>query len=105
MKDPSKNPDEEMRTSYVGTRGYQAPELLTRKSYTKACDIFSCGVVLFILLTGYPPFDQAAKTDKWYRPLAKGDAKAFWKQHKGCGVPADCQSLIEKMLIYKAQDR
>merc|ERR1719228_945490 len=49
-----------------GTRGYQAPELLKGEAYTKACDIFSCGVVLFILITGYPPFEQAWRADKWY---------------------------------------
>jgi len=47
-----------------GTRGYQAPELLKGERYTKACDIFSCGVVLFILITGYPPFERAWRFDK-----------------------------------------
>ena len=41
-----------MKTTYVGTRGYQAPELLLSKPYDLACDVFSAGVVLFILLTG-----------------------------------------------------
>lgn len=41
-----------MKTHYVGTRGYQAPELLLNQTYDLACDIFSAGVVLFILLTG-----------------------------------------------------
>jgi len=50
--------------TYCGTRGYQAPELLKRETYTKACDIFSCGVVLFILLTGYSPFETARRDDK-----------------------------------------
>jgi len=95
-----------MKTSYVGTRGYQAPELLKRETYHKACDIFSAGVVLFILLTGYPPFEQAIKTDKWFNPLARGDVERFWKQHKGCGVddPA-CQDLISKMMAYRAYKR
>lgn len=105
MKDPSRNQQELMSTSYVGTRGYQAPELLSRKQYTKACDIFSAGVVLFILLTGYPPFDQAAKTDKWFRPLYKGDTATFWQQHRGCGVPESCKELIVNMLAYKPTKR
>ena len=41
-----------MKTTYVGTRGYQAPELLLDKPYDLTCDVFSAGVVLFILLTG-----------------------------------------------------
>jgi len=94
-----------MKTHYVGTRGYQAPELLKRKKYGKACDIFSAGVVLFILLTGYPPFEQAAKSDKWYLPLAKRNPDKFWSQHKGCGVKPDAQELITKMLAYHPSER
>jgi len=95
-----------MKTSYVGTRGYQAPELLKREPYHKACDIFSAGVVLFILLTGYPPFEQAIKSDKWYNPLARGDVEGFWKRHKGCGIDdPECQDLISKMMAYRAYKR
>jgi len=94
-----------MKTHYVGTRGYQAPELLKREPYTKACDIFSAGVVLFILLTGYPPFEQAIKSDKWFHPLYKDDRDKFWEQHKGCGVDKDCKYLLGKMMAYRAVDR
>jgi len=99
------NRDDMMRTTYVGTRGFQAPELLKKEKYTRACDVFSAGVVLFILLTGYPPFNHAKRDDQWYSPLAKGDSKKFWKQHKGCGVPAECKDLLEAMLCYKPAKR
>jgi len=95
-----------MSTSHVGTRGYQAPELLKGIPYQKACDIFSAGVVLFILLTGYPPFEQAIKTDKWFNPLAKMDVDKFWMQHKGSGIEnKDCQNLIASMMAYRASNR
>jgi len=94
-----------MKTHYVGTRGYQAPELLKKKKYGKACDIFSAGVVLFILLTGYPPFEQAMKSDKWFKPLANGDPDTFWSQHKGCGVKPDAQEMLTNMLAYHATKR
>lgn len=99
------DPNSTMSTTYVGTRGYQAPELLAGKKYNKLCDVFSAGVVLFILLTGYPPFEQGDKKDKWYRPLAKGNAQKFWQQHDGCGISESCQSLLEGMLAYKPQKR
>jgi len=94
-----------LKTHFVGTRGYQAPELLKKKRYGKACDIFSAGVVLFILLTGYPPFEQAVKSDKWYVPLAAGKPEKFWAQHKGCGVKDNARALITEMLSYHASER
>ncbi len=58
-----------MNTYYVGIKGYQVPEILKRKPYTFECDIFSSGVVLFILLSGYPPFETASLKCMWYSPL------------------------------------
>lgn len=89
--------EEEMHSFHVGTRGYQAPEILERQPYTPACDLFSAGVVLFILLTGYPPFEHAKASDKWYRPLTRGSPKRFWKNHHGCGVGGAAKDLITRM--------
>jgi serine/threonine protein kinase len=65
------------------------------------------GVVLFILINGYPPFEQAHITDRWFKPIAVGDYNKFWKYHLGCAISNDkqCCDLIQKMLAYDPQDR
>ena len=89
----------------VEIRCYQSPEILLSKPYTFSCDIFSIGVILFVLLTGYPPFQIATIDDRWYRKIARGKMKKFWKQHRGCGLGPYAIDLITKMLAFDPNTR
>lgn len=57
-------------TKIVGSTRYTAPEVLNRK-YTQLCDIWSIGVITYILLCGYFPFD-ADENFEVYRKIKSG---------------------------------
>lgn len=101
------NPDGVMHTYKVGTRGHQAPELLLNRSYTRRCDVFSLGVLLFIIVTGHPPFKQALITDPWFKSLARTPAQygRFWAAHKKDALSKELQSVIQDMICYQPQRR
>lgn len=58
-----------------GTPAYVAPEVINRKGYDGAkADIWSCGVILFVLLAGYLPFHNSNLMEM-YRKIGKGEFK------------------------------
>lgn len=48
--------EQEAWYGFAGTPGYLSPEVLNKDPYGKPVDIWACGVILYILLVGYPPF-------------------------------------------------
>lgn len=65
----------------LGTEGYMAPEIPTKKYEGKSCDIFATGVILFIMLAGNPPFEKATPTDPYYKLIKEKKYDVFWKAH------------------------
>jgi len=67
-----RNPDKavQLRTA-CGTPGYVAPEVLEGKQYGKEVDLWSLGVILYILLCGFPPFYDES-TAGLYRQIKNG---------------------------------
>eukprot|EP01126_Amoeba_proteus_P013747 TRINITY_DN15891_c0_g1_i7.p1 TRINITY_DN15891_c0_g1~~TRINITY_DN15891_c0_g1_i7.p1 ORF type:complete len:481 (-),score=146.03 TRINITY_DN15891_c0_g1_i7:355-1620(-) len=52
--------DDELLTAIVGSTTYMAPEVAKGIGYDKSVDLYSIGVILYILLCGYPPFEPEA---------------------------------------------
>eukprot|EP00639_Heterosigma_akashiwo_P007394 CAMPEP_0194560306 /NCGR_PEP_ID=MMETSP0292-20121207/1531_1 /TAXON_ID=39354 /ORGANISM="Heterosigma akashiwo, Strain CCMP2393" /LENGTH=287 /DNA_ID=CAMNT_0039408443 /DNA_START=152 /DNA_END=1011 /DNA_ORIENTATION=+ len=83
----------------AGTAHFLAPEIVFRNRYvpydgTKA-DVWNAGVVCFILLLGFAPFDMARPDDWYFDKLRRGRREDFWSAHlhhaaagQGQGQPA-----------------
>lgn len=54
--------EEPVARTFLGTRGYLAPEMLQRRDYTRAVDTWALGVIVFVLLCGCLPFDDDSST-------------------------------------------
>jgi serine/threonine protein kinase len=83
-----------------GTPGYMAPEMFLHKGYEgRVADIWSAGVILFIMLAGFPPFQRPSNSDWWFNKLSHGKNHLFWQAHCRNAVFSDsCKDLINKML-------
>ena len=85
-----------------GTPGYVAPEILKGKKYGTAVDMWSCGVIVYILLGGYPPFHDDNHAIL-YRKIKAADYAfdpQYWDQ-----VSDDAKDLIKKMLVVDPDKR
>lgn len=83
-------------TQHCGTPGYIAPEILRNEHYGKSVDMWSFGVILYILLGGYPPFYDKSN-QVLYRKILKGAYQfhvEYWSE-----VSDLAKDLIRKLLV------
>jgi len=68
----------------LGTESYMAPEIHLRKPYSgTSVDLFASAIILFIMLSGTPPFAKAdPKSDPHYKLFVAGRQDVFWKAHE-----------------------
>lgn len=95
-------------TTSLGTPGYAAPEILERKPYLgSAADIFSCGVILFVLVTGKLPFGKAMIHDQFYKHFIRNDYDTYWKimSPRLGSVSEEFKSLISSLIAYDPVQR
>lgn len=87
-------------TSKVGTTYYLAPEIYSGK-YTEAVDLWSCGVIMYILLAGIPPF-SADSVEETTRLAAQG--RIPFGEAFEC-VTEDAKQLIQNLIRVKPMER
>ncbi|CAH0474084.1 unnamed protein product [Peronospora belbahrii] len=85
-----------------GTPGYVAPEILKGVSYGKPVDIWSIGVITYILLAGYPPFHDDAQSIL-FKKIRNG--KYYFDSPYWDNVSTDAKDFISKMLVVNPKDR
>ena len=101
----------------TGSKYYNAPEMFScaTKGYDGVlADIFSLGVVLFVLVMGFYPFDKPNMIDSRYKLIFKKDFDNFWKKCEQkkissdkyfSGVSKEFKDLFEKMVCPKPKER
>lgn len=88
-------------TDVIGSSCYLAPEVL-ENNYDELCDIWSCGVIMFILLSGKMPFSGRTE-EEILENVSKG--KFDLKQKEFLKVSLEAKDLICKLLTYNPKQR
>ena len=112
----AKNIKDGLISEITGSRFYNAPEMFccATKGYDGVfADIFSLGVVLFVLVMGFYPFDKPNMTDSRYKLISKKDYHNFWKKCEQkisssssyTGVSHEFKDLFEKMVCNRPKER
>ncbi|XP_035731162.1 calcium/calmodulin-dependent protein kinase type II alpha chain isoform X6 [Vespa mandarinia] len=87
---------------FAGTPGYLSPEVLKKEPYGKPVDIWACGVILYILLVGYPPFWD----DDQHRLYAQIKAGSYdYPSPEWDTVTPEAKNLINQMLTVNPSKR
>ncbi|VDD96382.1 unnamed protein product [Enterobius vermicularis] len=94
--------DTEAWFGFAGTPGYLSPEVLKKDPYGKPVDIWACGVILYILLVGYPPFWD----EDQHRLYSQIRAGAYdYPSPEWDTVTPEAKSLIDSMLTVNPKKR
>lgn len=98
----AKNFGEEKLVTSCGSPGYVAPEVLTEDSYTNAVDMWSVGVIIYILLSGYPPFYDESPP-KIFKKIT--EAKYDFDDPVWDDISDLAKDLIRKLLVKDPTER
>jgi serine/threonine protein kinase len=83
-----------------------APEIKEGKQYDgREIDIFSTGVILFIIVQGIFPFKEAKKDEYFYNLLCQGKTEHYWKKVGGESLSPEFKDLILSIFSYDGKKR
>jgi len=85
----------------VGTPLYVSPEVLKGR-YDKTCDDWTTGVIMYILLVGYPPFFGKTRADIFKR-IEKAEFSLAGKEWDA--VSEEAKDLVRKILVVDSKKR
>ena len=92
--------------SYRGTMTYMAPEIKEGKQYKGTeVDVFSIGVILFIIVQGIFPFKEARKEEYFYNLLLSGKIETYFQKVNGNNLSPEFKDLILKFFAYDGANR
>ena len=86
----------ERATEPFGTLGYVAPEILEKKPYTKSCDLWSLGCIVYALLCSSLPFDHDSQKETIRMTC---EDRVVFASPQWANYSQECQDLIFKLLI------
>uniref|UniRef100_A0A0K8TXV6 Calcium/calmodulin-dependent protein kinase type 1 n=1 Tax=Bactrocera latifrons TaxID=174628 RepID=A0A0K8TXV6_BACLA len=98
----SKMEDSGIMATACGTPGYVAPEVLAQKPYGKAVDVWSIGVISYILLCGYPPFYDENDANL-FAQILKGEFEfdsPYWDE-----ISESAKSFIQNLMCVNVDKR
>ncbi|XP_017754258.1 PREDICTED: calcium/calmodulin-dependent protein kinase type 1 isoform X1 [Eufriesea mexicana] len=98
----SKMEDSGIMATACGTPGYVAPEVLAQKPYGKAVDVWSIGVISYILLCGYPPFYDEIDANL-FAQILKGEFEfdsPYWDD-----ISDSAKDFIHKLMCVNVEER
>ena len=86
-------------TRQLGTLSYTSPEILLKQGYTTKADMWSLGVILYILLSGIPPFGKRrGETDRDVRHHITSGRWRFYETHFA-NVSAEAKDMVSRLLV------
>lgn len=86
-----------------GSPMYVAPEVIGGKKYTPSVDLWSTGVILYILLSGTPPFDAVDNEPLLFRMIMDGEYSLETPEWKG--ISKEAKDLVKKLMCVDPKER